>query len=76
MNDVLSTCLAGSVRRYLSSEGIKENPTDIQIAVTINTRPLKVLSKDNIPLENHSTGLLYSLPVSMADPLKRLKETK
>ena len=76
MNDVLSTCLAGSLRRYLSSEGIKENPTDIQIAVTINTRPLKVLSKDNIPLENHSTGLLYSLPVGMADPLKRLMETK
>ena len=76
MNDVLSACLAGSLRRYLNSEGIKENPTDIQIAVTINTRPLKVLSKDNIPLENHSTGLLYSLPVGMADPLKRLMETK
>ena len=76
MNDVLSTCLAGSLRRYLSSEGIKENPTDIQIAVTINTRPLKVLAKENIPLENHSTGLLYSLPVSMVDPLKRLMETK
>lgn len=76
VNDVLSTCLAGSLRRYLSSEGLKENPSDIQIAVTINTRSPKVLSRDNIPLENHSTGLLYSLPVGMADPLKRLLETK
>jgi len=76
VNDVLSTCLAGSLRRYLTSEGLKENPKDIQIAVTINTRPPKLLSRDNIPLENHSTGLLYSLPVEMADPLKRLLETK
>ena len=36
----------------------------------------KVLSRDNIPLENHSAGLLYNLPVSMTDPLKRLLETK
>lgn len=63
------------MRRYLSSEGM-ENPPDIQIAITINTRSPKVLSRDNIPLENHSTGLLYNLPVSMADPLKRLLETK
>jgi len=75
VNDVLSTCLAGSLRRYLSSEGM-ENPADIQIAVSINTRSPKVLSRDNIPLENHSAGLLYNLPVSMADPLKRLLETK
>lgn len=53
-----------------------KNPADIQIAVTINTRSPKVLSSDNIPLENHSTGLLCNLPVGMADPLKRLLETK
>ena len=75
MNDVLSTCLAGSLRRYLRSEGM-DNPADIQIAVTINTRSPKILSRDNIPLENHSTGLLYNLPVGVADPLKRLVETK
>lgn len=76
INDVLSTCLAGSLRRYLTSEGLQENPTDIQIAVTINSRPSRVLTRDKIPLENHSTGLLYSLPVSMADTLERLIETK
>ncbi|KAK2574271.1 putative diacylglycerol O-acyltransferase [Acropora cervicornis] len=76
INDVLSTCLAGSLRRYLTSEGLQENPTDIQIAVTVNSRPSRVLSRDKIPLENHSTGLLYSLPVSMADTLERLIETK
>lgn len=76
INDVLSTCLAGSLRRYLTSEGLQENPTDIQIAVSVNSRPSRVLSRDKIPLENHSTGLLYSLPVSMADTLERLIETK
>ncbi|XP_068748665.1 putative diacyglycerol O-acyltransferase Mb3154c [Montipora capricornis] len=76
VNDILSTCLAGSIRRYLTSEASKENPTDIQIAVTINTRPPKLQSRDNIPLENHSTGLLYSLPVSIPDPVERLMETK
>lgn len=75
VNDVLSTCLAGSLRRYLKSQGSK-HPDDIQIAITINTRSPKVLSRDNIPLENHSTGLFYNLPVGLADPFKRLLETK
>ncbi|KAJ7315265.1 hypothetical protein OS493_038839 [Desmophyllum pertusum] len=75
VNDVLLTCLAGSLRRYLRSEGM-DNPTDVQIIVTVNTRSPNILSRDNIPLENHSSGSLYNLPVGVADPLKRLLETK
>ncbi|KAJ7378465.1 hypothetical protein OS493_023000 [Desmophyllum pertusum] len=55
VNDVLSTCFAGSLRRYLRSDGM-DNPADIQIIVTVNTRSPNILSRDNIPLENHSSG--------------------
>ena len=75
MNDVLSACLAGAIRRYLNSEG-RHNPSDLQIAVTINTRSPSILSRDNIPLENHSTGVLYSLPVGGKTAYTRLIETK
>ncbi|KAK3752745.1 hypothetical protein QZH41_018701 [Actinostola sp. cb2023] len=75
INDVVSSCIAGALRRYLKSEGL-DDPSDMQIAVTINTRPRHVLSKDSIPLENHSTGLLCSLPVGIVDPIQRIYETK
>ena len=75
VNDVLSACLAGAIRRYLRSEGL-DDPEDLQIAVTINTRSPNILSREQIPLENHSTGVLYSLPVGSNTPLARLTETK
>lgn len=71
----MSAVIAGALRRYLKSEGL-DDPNDMQIAVTINTRSPHVLSKDSIPLENHSTGLLCSLPVGIVDPIQRIYETK
>ncbi|XP_001633379.2 putative diacyglycerol O-acyltransferase MT1809 [Nematostella vectensis] len=75
VNDVLSACLAGALRRYLKSEGLDE-PGDMQIAVSINTRSPHKLSRESIPLENHTTGILWSLPVGTDDPVQRIYETK
>ena len=75
VNDVLAACLAGAIRQYLKEEGLQD-PDDIQIAVSVNTRPPTVLSRNSIPLENHSTGMLYNLPVGKASAESRLYETK
>lgn len=75
INDVVTGCLAGAVRRYLISTYGKCTE-DVQIAVSINTRPPSLLLKDNIPLENNSTGVLLSLPVKAQTVLERVEESK
>ena len=75
VNDVLAACLAGALRLYLIEEASKD-PDDIQIAISVNTRSPAVLSRNSIPLENHSTGMLFNLPVGKDNPESRLLETK
>merc|ERR1711962_1067531 len=77
VNDVLMSCLAGAVRTYLLNE--KESvtdPLDLPIAMTYNSRSLSDKTKQLIPLGNNSGGVLFHLPVSIADPVKRLHITK
>ena len=75
INDVLTGCLAGAVRRYIKST-TGQCREDVQIAVSINTRPPSVLLKENLPLENNATGVILNLPVTEDTILKRLEESK
>ena len=72
---MLAACLAGTFRRYLKEEKLKD-PDDIQIAFSINTRSVADLSRNSIPLENQSTGMFFNLPVGKKNPESRLLETK
>lgn len=71
----MMSCLAGAIHRYLS-EVKQKKPRDFPIAMTYNLRSLSEKVKESIPLGNHSGGLFLNLPVSLADPLKRLEKTK
>ena len=75
VNDVLTGCLAGAMRRYLTSTGVTA-PSDLQIAVTINNRTMASVSEGRIPLENNSTGVFFSLPVAFPTLTERIKATK
>ena len=75
MNDVLTACLAGAMRRYLASTGVK-SPSDLQIAIAINNRTVASVSEGRIPLENNTTGVLFSLPVAVPTIVERIKATK
>lgn len=75
INDVVTGCLAGAVRRYLISVNGKCTE-DIQIVVSINTRPPSMLLQDNLPLENNSTGVFLNLPVKAESVLERVEEAK
>ena len=49
---------------------------DVQIAVSINTRPPSLLMKENLPLENNSTGVILNLPVTGETVLERIQQSK
>ena len=69
------SCLAGALRIYLEEVNI-ENPKDLPIAMTFNSRSKIPNNTDKLPLGNNSGGLLLNLPVSIEDPIKRLYITQ
>jgi len=75
VNDVLMSCLAGAVRNYLQKVKA-DDISDLPIAMTFNSRSLSDKTKQVIPLGNNSGGVLFNLPISVADPMKRLTLTK
>ena len=75
INDVVTGCLAGAVRRYINTTK-GECSEDLQIAVSINTRHPSVLMKENIPLENNATGVILNLPVTGETVLDRINQSK
>ena len=75
VNDVMMSCLAGAIHRYLSEVRDKK-PQDFPIAMTFNQRSNSAKLADIIPLGNQSGGLFLRLPVSIANPIKRLEVTK
>ena len=75
VNDVLTGCLAGAMRRYLAGTGVT-SPSDLQIVVTINSRSLASVTEGRIPLENNSTGVFLSLPVAVPTLPERIKAAK
>lgn len=75
VNDVITSCIAGAIRKYLQDTGLQD-PEDIPITMTYNSRSVSKKTVECIPLGNHSGATFLKLPVSVADPEKRLHITK
>ena len=72
VNDVVLSCFAGALRRYLKTN-INTTPSELPISMTFNSRSTKAKDMEQIPLGNHSGGVLLKLPVSIEDPMRRLE---
>ncbi|MFN2136627.1 MAG: wax ester/triacylglycerol synthase family O-acyltransferase [Candidatus Promineifilaceae bacterium] len=69
VNDVLISALSGAIRRYLLDKG--HPAEDFRAVVPVNMR-----SEEEMGTLGNKFGLIFvSLPVSVADPMKRLRET-
>ena len=72
VNDVLISAVAGAVREYLAERGEDVDRLEIRAAVPVNLRPVE----HGLDLGN-SFGLVFlPLPVSVAQPVRRLTELK
>jgi diacylglycerol O-acyltransferase / wax synthase len=72
INDILITAVAGALRDYLEERGEAVDELEIRAAVPVNLRPIE----RGLELGN-SFGLVFvSLPISIADPFRRLTELK
>ena len=72
INDVLITAVAGALRAYLEERGEPVGQLEIRAAVPVNLRPIE----RGLDLGN-SFGLVFvPLPISIADPWRRLAELK
>src|ERR1700730_1370881 len=72
INDILITAVAGALRDYLEERGEPVDELEIRAAVPVNLRPIE----RGLELGN-SFGLVFvSLPISIADPFRRLTELK
>jgi WS/DGAT/MGAT family acyltransferase len=72
INDVLVSAATGALRRYLRARGDDVSGLEIRAAVPVNLRPLDEAHK----LGNQFGLVLAPLPVGIADPRRRLLETK
>jgi WS/DGAT/MGAT family acyltransferase len=72
INDVLISAVAGALREYMVYVGDNPNHGDINAMVPVNLRPL-----DQTPDLGNQFALVYlPLPISLPDPVARLKATK
>jgi hypothetical protein len=72
INDVLLSCVAGGLRRYIAGRGQPTGGVDIRAMVPVNLRP----PEEQGQLGNRF-GLIYlGLPVGIEDPLVRLRILK
>ena len=72
INDVLVAAVAGALRDYMLHVGDDPAKGDINAMVPVNLRPLDKA----IDLGNQFALVYLPLPVSLADPVARLKATK
>lgn len=72
VNDVLMASAAGALRTYLLDHGQPVDDVEIRVAAPFNVRALERAHE-----LGNSFGLVFvPLPVSIADPVERLRETK
>jgi len=69
VNDVLMAAAAGALRSYLLEHGDDLDGCDIRATVPVNLRPLEHAKK----LGNHFGLVFLTLPISEANPLRRLE---
>jgi diacylglycerol O-acyltransferase / wax synthase len=72
INDVLLSCVAGALRRYLIAHGDDVTDCEVRAMVPVNLRPLK----DALKLGNRFGLVPLLLPVGIANPLERLLEVR
>ena len=72
INDVLMAAVSGAIRRYLLERGDDLDDAEVRVAIPVNVRP----ESPDIELGNQFSLVILSLPVSMADPVRRLRETR
>jgi WS/DGAT/MGAT family acyltransferase len=71
VNDILIAAVTGALRRYMLSRGEVIGPdTEIRATVPVNLRPLEHARE----LGNHFGVVFLSLPIGVANPLKRVYE--
>lgn len=72
VNDVLLAAMTGGLRRYLVRDGKTEPPDDLSFraAMPVNLRTMEQMHQ----LGNQFGLIFLSLPVGIADPVKRLAE--
>lgn len=69
VNDVVLACVAGAVRQYLGGSGVDPSEIDFRVFVPVSTRQASERGK----LGNRVSMLVVPLPVSEADPRRRLE---
>ena len=72
LNDLLNNAMAGGLRRYLARHGTPPEGLSFRAAMPVNLRPLEEMSQ----LGNRFGLIFLSLPVGIADPLRRLEEIR
>lgn len=72
VNDVLLSCVAGGLRRYLISIGRPVEDLNLRGFVPVNLRPIDLAKK----LGNDFGLVMLPLPLGIEDPVERLDEMK
>jgi WS/DGAT/MGAT family acyltransferase len=67
INDILLSCVAGAMRRYLAEKGDKTKGVECRAMAPIDLR-----APGDLSLGNHFGIIAVLLPVGMEDPLERL----
>jgi diacylglycerol O-acyltransferase / wax synthase len=70
VNDVLVSCIAGALRRYLLDHGDLAAETEVRALVPVNLRPSGQITE----LGNRFGLVFLSLPIGMDDPVERALE--
>lgn len=72
VNDVLLSCVAGALRRYLLAHGDPVEGTEVRAMVPVNLRP----ASQALELGNRFGLVPLELPVGIASPVARLFEVR
>lgn len=74
VNDTLAACVTGGIRAYLTH--VEHKLTDMKAIVPVSMRPMKEFKTGRVQMNNQVAAVFLKLPVSIADPVKRVKTIK
>jgi len=70
VNDVVLAVIAGGLRRYLRSRGMKPDGTELKAMVPVNVRG----EHEHLKLGNRVSMMVAPLPIGIAEPVERLRQ--
>ncbi|MFO8113611.1 MAG: wax ester/triacylglycerol synthase family O-acyltransferase [Desulfosalsimonadaceae bacterium] len=73
VNDVIVALIAGGIRRHLRKRCDLESMPPLRMAVPVNIRPAGTDREPGIELKNEFGFVLAPLPVSIKDPVRRIR---